>query len=143
MNYKIPKILTESLSDGYWKHVTPDVLRHCLGNELDDLRLYENIDAMLRVSQNLDVAGYVDDPEFCMTRTMLSGSDDPRLDFPHALLIGGSVTPGDDVFVAIHLGDTDDYDPLVLVLDWQKDVPSRWTKRGRLSELIDGIRSEW
>ena len=139
MNYAVPKILVDSLADGSWKHVFPDVLRRCLGNDLDDLKLYENIHAMLCISANLDEAGYVDDPEFCMTRARNLTSEDPRLDFPRALFIAGSVVPGDDVFVAIHQEESEEYDPPVLVLDWQREVPSRWVERGRLSELISGI----
>ncbi|MEL6895596.1 MAG: hypothetical protein AAFP90_05780 [Planctomycetota bacterium] len=139
MKYSIPKVLVDFLADESWSEISPDDLRRCLGSELDDLQLYESVELMLQVSANLDSAGYVDDPEFCMTREQGLAPDDPRLEFPRALFIGGSTVPGDDVFVAIQQEDSEDYDPPVLVLDWRKEVPSRWTERGKLSELLDGI----
>lgn len=142
MKYSIPKSLMKSLLDGSWHNVPPDVLRRCLGDELDDLQLYENTSIMHMVHVNLDEAGYVDDPEFCMTRKDDPAIDDPRLVFPRALFIGGSKIPGDDVFVAIQQESHDDHDPSVWVLDWHKDIPYRWTERGRLSGLISGLRRE-
>jgi len=133
---QIPKILIEFLASGTWKQVSPNVIRQCLGDDLDDLKLFGNLDDMLQMSERLDNAGYVDDPEFCMTRECKLTGDDPRLEFPRALFIGGSIMPGDDVFVALHQMNCEDYDPHVLVLDWRKSVPSRWTERGKLSELV-------
>lgn len=141
MRYSIPTILVDAVAEGSWKNVSPDVLRRYLGDELDDLQLYENTDVMLRLSANLEEAGYVDDPQFCMTREKESVSDDPRLKFHSALFIGGSVVPGDDVFVAIELQDAAEYDPPVLVFDWRKKVPHRWSVRRKLSELISGVKS--
>lgn len=136
MIYSIPEILTRSLADGSWKNVPPEVLRRCLGNDLDDLELFEHINIMQCVSVNLDMGGYVEDPEFCMTREASLASNDPRLMFPRALFIGGSVMAGDDVFVAIQQEDSDEYDPPVLVFDWNRQAPSRWVECGKLSELI-------
>ena len=142
MTEKIPKILVDSFANGNWKQVSPNVLRRCLGEELDDLKLFENLDMMRHASADLDHGGYVDDPEFCMARKQDIGLDDPRLEFARALFIGGSIIPGDDVFVAIRLEDSEEYDPSVLVLDWRNSAPNRWTKRGNLSDLICGIGSE-
>ncbi len=142
MRYSIPQVLADALAQGAWKNVSPDVLRRCLGDELDNLQLYENTGVMLRLSTNLDEAGYVDDPQFCMKRESKPASTDPRLVFQRALFIGGSVVPGDDVFVAVEQQDSENYDPTVLVFDWRKEVPCRWTDRGKLSELINGINLE-
>ena len=142
MNNSIPKILVDSLADESWSHASPDVIRRCLGDELDDLQLYESVELMQQVSANLDSAGYVDDTEFCMTRKKIIASKDPRLEFPRALFIGGSTVPGDDVFIAIEQGNFEESDPPVLVLDWGKEVPFRWTGRGKLSDLIQGIGSQ-
>lgn len=141
MRCSIPTILVDALADGSWKNVSPDVLRRCLGDDLDDLQLYGNTDVMVRLSANLEEGGYVDDPQFCMTREKESVSDDPRLKFHSALFIGGSVIPGDDVFVAIELQDAAEYDPSVLVFDWRMKAPHRWSVRGKLSELIRGVKS--
>ena len=142
MTEKIPRILVNSLADGTWKLVSPDALRRCLGEDLDDLKLFEDLDTMLLMSAILDNAGFVDDPAFCMTRERNLAADDLRLEFPRALFIAGSIVPGDDVFVAIQRTDSEEYDPPVLVLDYRKAVPARWTKRGKLSEFIRAICSE-
>ena len=142
MNFKPPRILIESLSTGTWKPVAPNVVRRCLGDDLDDLKLFESVYDMELISGTLESAGYVDQPGFCMTREVNRSSEDPRLEFPRALFIAGSIMPGDDVFVAIRREDFDEYDPPVLVFDWRKKAPHRWTERGRLSELINCIGLE-
>lgn len=142
MTKNIPRILADSLADGSWKQVTPDALRRCLGEDLDDLKLLDDLDTMLRVSIEVDNAGYVDNPAFGMTRERKLVADDPRLEFPRALFIACSIIPGDDVLVAIQRGDSEEYDPPVLVLDYRNGVPARWTERGKLSELIHAIRYE-
>jgi hypothetical protein len=113
-----------------------------LGDDLDDLQLFEGLELMSLVADNLDHAGFVDHPGFCMTRDNNADQSDPRLCFPRTLFIGGSIVPGDDVFIAIQQEETDDYDPFVLVLDWRMSAPHRWSRRGKLSELISGLRSE-
>jgi hypothetical protein len=140
MQLKDPRMLVDSIANGTWKSVSPDSLRRYLGEDLDDLQLFEGLQAMDLIAQNLDHAGFVDHPEFCMTRSVTVQSD-PRLNFNHALFIGGSVIPGDDVFVAILRKEFEEYDPPVLVLDWRKSVPDRWTERCKLSDLIRGIRA--
>jgi hypothetical protein len=142
MDFKPPKILIEALAFGRWKPVAPNVLRRCLGDELDDLKLFESLFGMEIVAGDLETAGYVDHPAFCMTRDANRSPEDPRLEFPRALFIAGSIESGDDVFVAIRREDFDEYDPTVLVLDWRKKAPYRWTERGRLSELIRCINLE-
>lgn len=142
MTQTLPRLLIDSIADGSWKHVSADVLRRCLGSDLDDLELYTTLDRMLWMFATLDNAGFVDDPEFCMTREHHLESEDPRLVYPRALFIGASTVPGDDMFVAIQQEDCEEYDPPVLVLDWRKDVPARWTARGKLSELIHGIGAQ-
>ena len=136
MHFRIPRILIDSITKGKWRQATPDALRHCLGSDLDDLTLFDSIDAMTKMSAILDHAGYVDQPGFCLIRNDNRASDDPRLEFPRALFIGGSIAPGDDVFLAIRRENYEEYDPLVLVLDWRKEAPFRWDERRRLSELI-------
>jgi hypothetical protein len=71
MRYLMPKMLIDALADGSWKNVSPDVLRRCLGDELDDLQLFESTSVMKRLATNLEEAGYVDDPQFCMTNCLL------------------------------------------------------------------------
>lgn len=140
MNSRIPRILIDAHAKGTWKQVPPGVLRRCLGDDLDDLELFESVDVMFQISSQLDKAGYVDDPEFCMRRDHDSDGRDERLDFSHALFLGGAIVPGDDVFIAIIRSSFEDDDPPALVFDWQKSIPRRWTVRGKLSELIEGVR---
>jgi hypothetical protein len=87
----------------------------------------------------LKAGRFVDDPVFCMTREVDRPSEDPRLEFPRALFIAGSIMPGDDSFVAIRRENLDEYNPPVLVFDWRETAPHRWAERGTLSELIKGI----
>jgi len=141
MNLRAPKILVDSIENGTWKSVSPDTLRRCLGEELDDLQLFEGLPFMYLIAENLDHAGFVDHPEFCMTRARTK-MNDPRLDFSRALFIGGSIVPGDDVFIAIQLEEFEEYDPPVLVLDWRRSAPDRWAERGKLSDLISGIHEK-
>jgi hypothetical protein len=139
MDYKPPKLLVNSLLNSAWEQVSPDDVRRCLGDDLDDLKLFGSLDHMEIISGILDRAGYVDQPAFCMARAENVTGKDPRLEFPRALFIGGSIVPGDDVFVAIRREVSDEYDPPVLVLDWRKEAPYRWTERGKLSGLINCI----
>lgn len=138
MTFNIPKMLLDSLAEDSWRNASPDILRTCLGGELDDLHLYQDIETMQRVATSFDESGIVDDPEFCMVRRRTTG-DDLRLDLSRALFIGGSVFPGDDVYLALMREELTDYDPPVFVLDWRRSVPSRWHIRGSLSDLITGI----
>jgi hypothetical protein len=140
LNLKTPRILVNSIENGEWRSPSPDVLRLCMGEDLDDLSLFESLYYMSVMSEVLDHAGFVDHQGFCMTRDAEINREDPRLNFSRALFIGGSIHPGDDVFVAIHREEVEDYDPPVLVLDWRKSTPHRWTERCKLSDLIKGIR---
>ena len=139
MGRQIPRVLSEALTAKVWRDPGPDLLRAFLGHELDlsDLELFEDLEMMHNVSGQLDEAGYVDDPEFCMVReeSDLAATGDGRLVFRSALFIGGSKMPGDDEFIALALRDGDD-DPRVMVLDWRKQAPDRWVAVGPLSDLI-------
>ena len=139
---RAPRILEASIKNGNWRLASPDELRRCLGGDLDDLQLFQDLRSMQMISEILDHAGFVEHPGFCMTRDSSSSGDDPRLCFPRALFIGGSIAPGDDVFVAIQQEDYEEYDPWVLVLDWRLESPNRWTPRCVLSELISGIQPD-
>jgi hypothetical protein len=110
------------------------------GGKLDDLELFEDITAMERVARHLDDAGYVDNQIFCMVRSAnsFSSANDRRLVFERALFLGGSIIPGDDVFLAVHPG-REDADPELLVFDWEMPVPNRWVARGTLQGLIDEL----
>jgi hypothetical protein len=142
MKYQIPNVLMDSIARGTWKTPSPDVLRRLLGDDLPDLELFESVEVIRQMSNRLDAAGYVDDPEFCMARESDLATDAPRLVFDRALFIGGSTTPGDDVFVVADIGSAGG-DPPVLVFDWEQTVPDRWVNRGTLSELIQGLSSDY
>lgn len=142
MNYKPPNILVEAISKGTWKRVAPDVLRRYLGDDLYDLRLFESLSAMEAMSGNLNRPIFLDDPIFCITREENTAPDDPKLEFPRALFIAVSTEIGDDALIAIRQEETDEYDPAVLVFDWRQKVPYRWSKRGKLSELISCLGVE-
>ncbi len=142
MGRPIPKVLSDALADETWRDPGPDGMRALLGQDLDldDLELFKDVETMRRVTDELDHYGKIDHPEFCMVRDAdgLCGPDDKRLVFQSTLFVGGSVIPGDDVFVALDLrGDPDD--PGVLVLDWRKSAPDRWVRVGPLSDLVAGL----
>jgi hypothetical protein len=136
MKYEPPRILVDAISEGIWKHATPDSIRRCLGDDLYDMSVFEGVSEMEAMSGSLDEAIFLDDPIFCVAREENAQPDDPRLEFPRALFIGVSINVGDDTLIAIRQEKADEYDPFVLVFDWRQKVPYRWTKRGRLSELI-------
>lgn len=142
MNYKPPKILVEALGSGQWKSISSDALRRFLGDDLDDLELFQGLHQMMVYGEVLLHAKYVNMPQFCMTQETNLASDDPRLEYSRAFFIAASIVPGDDVFVAIRQEVFEDYDPEVLVFDWRKEAPHRWTGRGRLSTLIARVAAE-
>lgn len=142
MNISLPKCVSEAMASGRWRNPSPAALRRALGEDLDlpDLELFESTGVMCQVADQVARGGYVDDPEFCMvwSGSALDGADDSRLVFPHALFVGGSVVPGDDVFVVLDLRGGHD-DPNVLVLDWHKPIPHRWVVAGTVNNVIDRL----
>ncbi len=44
---KAPRILVDSVNDGTWRSPSPDALRRCLGDDLDDLQLFEGLELMV------------------------------------------------------------------------------------------------
>lgn len=140
MKVELPKSLLQAINNGIWKNPGAEKLRSILGDKLDDLELFNDISTMERLAQHLDEAGYVDNQTFCMVRgaNTSSSANDRRLVFERALILGGSVIPGDDVFLAVHLN-REDADPELLVFDWEMPVPNRWVARGTLQGLIDRL----
>lgn len=140
MKHELPKPLLTAIANGDWKNREPEVLRHLFESDLPDLKLFEDVAEMERVASQLDAAGFVDDPEFCMVRNSSQKSidSDPRLVFENALFIAGSIVPGDDVFVAIDLTQADS-DPQLLIFDWNEAAPARWVVSGTLGRLIHGL----
>lgn len=144
MKYEIPSMLKDAIIRGTWKSPHPDILRRCLGEGLPDMKLFEELDVIRNMPERLHAAGYIDDPEFCFCTgrdATVASSDDPRLSFECALFLGGSVVPGDDVFVAADLS-TDPCDPTVVVFDWEQTVPNRWMRRGDLGNLLRKLSAE-
>lgn len=120
---------------GSFKSPDPDFLRRHFGGNVPEMKLFGDIDKMEEVANQLDAAGYVEDPEFCMVREPQILADDCRLVFERALFIAGSIVPGDDVFIAVDLG-SEEEDPPVFVFDWDRNVPERWVKKEHLSEFL-------
>ncbi|MCC9606901.1 hypothetical protein LOC68_15545 [Blastopirellula sp. JC732] len=139
MTNDFPKLLLESIADGSWKSPGAELLRRLLGEDLPEIKLFEDVAVMRRMPLVLDAGGFVDDPQFCFVRETRSTQKDPRLLLDDAIFIGGSTAPGEDVLIAIDTG-VFDPDPVVLVLDWRCAIPNRWTPRCRLSELIGQLR---
>ena len=140
MQHQLPKLISEAIAAGTWQSLGPDDLRGLLGSDLGlpDLELFKEFSVMRRISDQLEVAGYVDDPEFCIVREseLAAPQEDPRLVFEHALFIGGSTVPGEDVFVALHPS-SDNEDPRILVFDWRQPIPDRWADVGSLRNFIE------
>ncbi len=139
---QLPRVISEAIATGTWQDPGPEALRGLLGHELElpDLELFKDFSLMRRISDQLDTAGYVDDPEFCIVREveLVARYDDPRLVFERALFIGGSTVPGDDVFVVLDLG-RDSQALNVLVLDWRRSIPDRWVDVGALSVFVESL----
>jgi hypothetical protein len=119
-----------------WRDPGPDALRDILGRQwnLPDLELFD-FPRMQAVAGALD-AGYVDLPQFCMTRGPASDSD-PRLSLASALIIAGSKVPGDDVFVAADFRRGDEVS--VRVFDWDSEMPNRWRHVSSFTEFATEI----
>jgi hypothetical protein len=145
MKRELPAMLTAAMADGTWKDPGADLLRTLLGVEIPEseiLQLYPDVAYMERVANALDTAGYIDYLWSCMVRSSTATADnDPRLVFDQALFIGGSRHPGDDVYIAINLGNADS-DPTIYTYDWEKEVPNRWVAGSTLSQLIQGLASK-
>ena len=139
-NSNIPKEVIDAMAAVAWSDPGPAALRQLLGEDLElpDLELFEDTEVMERVAAQLDKAGYVDDPEFCMVRSREPGCEgrDPRLVFEDALFIAGSKVPGDDVFVVIDLRGRNG-EPEVRVFDWRAEVPRRWVLVGPFGEFVE------
>ena len=124
---EIPTPLRNALDSGTWQNTTTEVLNKLFSSipDLPELRLFPDVATMLRVAQQVDDGGFVEDDNFCMVRDRcdLEGRDDPRLGFTDALFLGGSTVPEDDVLIAVDTVGNDD--PEVLVFDWSKPAPSR------------------
>lgn len=138
----IPTPLLNALDSGTWQNTNADVLNELFSTVpvLPELRLFPDVATMLRVAQQVDDGGFVDDENFCMVRDRcdLEGCNDPRLVFADALFLGGSTVPGDDILIAVDTVGSED--PAVLVFDWSKPAPSRWTRVGPLSVLVSAAR---
>ena len=142
MSILLPRLISGALAAGTWRDPGSAGLRRALGDYpgLPDLHLFEQPEIMSDVARQLDASGYVDDPEFCLTRAadLSEAGDDDRLVFDSALFIAGSVIPGDDVFVTLDLR-SDHENPPVLVLDWTRPIPGRWVPVMRLNALVTGL----
>jgi hypothetical protein len=141
---EIPRVLAEAIRDGSWHDPGPDALRALLYSvrDLPELELFEDSDIMSSVWAQIDVGGYVEDPECCMVRNTTSVSDagDVRLVFEKAIFVGGSTVPGDDVFLALDLRSDADH-PTMYIFDWNRPVPDRWVAWGRLSSFLEKLES--
>lgn len=137
---KLPKILNDAIAQGVWKNPRPDVLRNIFGNDLPDMELFKNTTMMKNVKKHLDIYGYVDDPQFCIVRKidLSQPHNDPRLVFEYALFLGGSIMPGDDIFIATDLKYKDD--PKILLFDWEQVIPNRWIEKGTLQDLLKELK---
>ena len=138
---RFPDILSDAMASGVWRNPGSERLCRLLNINVPDLELFESKSYMLGVAKQLKAAGYVEDPEFCFRcrereRTLLG---DPRLIFKQTLFIGGSTMPGDDVFIAVDLGDARDL--TVYVFSWDRSVPSRWVATITLAELIRNMET--
>jgi hypothetical protein len=141
-----PQQLQDALSVGSWSDPGSEALRKLLGlgEGESDLVLFDSRQMMERIAGDLDVGGYVDDPEFCMVRGRhdRAGSDDVRLVHADALFVGGAKFPGDDVFLAVDTSKPE-HDQMVLWFDWSRPAPERWAPLmsfavflERLAELV-------
>src|SRR5690606_7718091 len=112
-----------------WSDPGAEALKRLLGLEEgeSDLVLFGSREMMERIWADIGARGYVDDPEFCMTRNRhdRTGTNDPRLVYRDALFLGGSKFPGDDVFLAIDTSQPE-HTQQVLWFDWSRPPPERW-----------------
>jgi hypothetical protein len=144
MTHAIHYRLAAAIASNLWHDPGPSELRRLFHRvaDLPNLKLYTTVSTMESARSQLDDAGYVDDPEFCLARNAaaLSGPGDSRLSFEDTVFLGGAVAPGDDVLIALDAREDVD-DPYVFVFDWSKSLPHRWVQVGSLSYLIDALQA--
>jgi hypothetical protein len=142
MRKPFPEEVIDAIASKVWRDPGPASLRQLLGEDLElpELELFEDVETMRRVAAQLEDAGYVDDPQFCMTHSPKPDAEpcDPRLVFGDAIFVAGSKVPGDDVFVAIDLHDIGN-EPTVRVFDWRAEVPRRWVVVSKLREFVERL----
>jgi hypothetical protein len=129
--------IAAAIRSGVWRDVPSAVLVAALGGALDPMRLHTTIEEIVRATSHLAVADVVRIPDFCIVLTYdeLDGPGDARLPLDRALMIAGSIVPGDDVFAVAVKRDEGD-EPTVRVLDWNRPKPERWRTVGSLSDFI-------
>jgi hypothetical protein len=139
-----PILLEKAMIHGDWKNPGSEALRMLLGlrEDADELELYETREMMEHIGRQLDTAGYVDDPTFCMIRDLSAreGSNDPRLIYSQALFIGGSIWPGDDVLLAVDVSKPCE-EQTVFWFDWSRKSPHRWKPIMSLSSFLDALHT--
>ena len=137
----IPTAIDNAIRHGTWRDPGSIALRGMLSGipDIPKMSLFVTVDSMRSVSEMVESGGYVDDPEFCMVRHPRDrvSSADARLVFSRALFIAGSLTPGDDVFVAVD--DVTSDAPLVVGFDWSRPVPSRWIPLMTIDQFCDSL----
>lgn len=139
-----PILLEDAIAQGNWKNPGYESLRILLGlgEDESELKLYETREMMEHIGRQLDTAGYVDAPTFCMIRdpSDREGPDDPRLIYSQLLFIGGAMFPGDDVFLVVDISKPRD-EQTVFWFDWSRKAPHRWTPIMSLSSFLDALRT--
>jgi hypothetical protein len=138
---RVPELLTDAVASGAWRDPGPETLRrvfHHVAN-LPDLELFADVATMQGVGQQVSQAGFAEIDDFCMVRkaSELAGTEDPRIALDSSLFLGGSIVPGDDVFVVLDLRDAEDGQ--VLVFDWEREVPRRWVAVGSLRRVLEAL----
>jgi hypothetical protein len=132
------RLIQTAIRDGFWVNPGSNELRRILGSEHDlpEVELFSTVAAMQNVALALD-RRYVGQAQFCMVRSIddLDGPHDPRLVLSRALIIVGSVVPGDDVFAAVE-DRPHSSGLLVRVFDWNSPVPDRWKDVMQFSQFI-------
>ncbi|MBN1546451.1 MAG: hypothetical protein JW902_07320 [Syntrophaceae bacterium] len=135
-------LLKDAIAHEEWKNPGYKALKILLdlGENEAKLMLFETREIMETVNQQLDAAGYVDDPEFCMIRDISErhGLDDPRLIYSQALFIGGATSPGEDVLLAVDVSKPSD-EQTVFWFDWSRKIPHRWKPIMSLSSFLDAL----
>lgn len=137
---QLPECLRQAMSQQRWRHPGAEAMRSLLSGTVSPppMRLFETWEEMQSVKEQIRLAGFVRDAEYCMRQagTADHGTLDPRLNFDRSVFVAGSIMPGEDVLVAFDESDTD---PFLKILDWSKPAPERWVRVTRLCSFVGSI----
>jgi hypothetical protein len=132
----VPDALRSALASGAWRHPGWPALREmlCVPADACELELFPSLAHMQRVKDQVRAA-FLPLPWFRIVER--DKPDDSYLALEHALFVGGSVVPGEDVLLVVDLEGPDQ-----VWWNWSRegrDLP--WRPLAPFAHLLDALAS--